>query len=131
MPFIKADAAVDEVKPIQGKVPDSVEEYRVAKALYKVQIPFEFQWLPPLYRYGERGSTVVDFLLKTAPLPTPLFIDGKYFHQNQTSGQDELLRARLFQAMAGRIARPRSIPDTMLKDQDMADAQIRMLFGGI
>lgn len=128
MPAIQAQS-VEEVKPIQGKMPASVEEWRVSVSLGKAGLDYIFQWIPPIFVAGERGSTIVDFLVMTAPLPTPLFVDGEYWHSGVQAAQDEMVRARLFQAMAGRIARPRSLPAGKIKDQDLSDSQIRMMFG--
>ena len=68
-----------EVKPIQGMMPDSKEEYWVALALYRLKLDFEFQY----QLFGGRkykGGQVIDFWVRTVPLPTPIFVQGWYFH---------------------------------------------------
>lgn len=68
-----------EVKPVQGIMPDSKEEYWVALALYRLKIDFVFQYK----LFGGRkykGGQVIDFWVKTVPLPTPIFVQGWYFH---------------------------------------------------
>lgn len=68
-----------EIKPIQGIMPDSKEEYWVALALYRLHMDFIFQY----QLFGGRkykGGQVIDFWVKTNPLPTPIFVQGWYFH---------------------------------------------------
>ena len=68
-----------EVKPVQGIMPDSKEEYWVALALYRLKLDFEFQY----QLFGGRkykGGQVIDFWVRTVPLPTPVFVQGWYFH---------------------------------------------------
>ena len=60
-------------------MPDSKEEYWVALALYRLKIDFVFQYK----LFGGRkykGGQVIDFWVKTVPLPTPIFVQGWYFH---------------------------------------------------
>ncbi len=68
-----------EVQPVQGIMPDSKEEYWVALALYRLKLDFEFQY----QLFGGRkykGGQLVDFWVLTVPLPTPIFVQGWYFH---------------------------------------------------
>ena len=68
-----------EIQPVQGIWPDSKEEYWVALALYRLKLDFKFQY----NLFGGRkykGGQVVDFWVKTVPLPTPIFVQGYYFH---------------------------------------------------
>lgn len=129
MPAISPNSD-EEVKLINGQMPDSVEEYRVAKALWKLKLDFDFQWIPPVYIARQRGSTVVDFLVKVPPRPVPLFIDGERWHRGPQEQQDDLVRQQMYIALAGRVAKPVAIPAGQLKDQVAADAQMRLLFGG-
>ncbi len=89
-----------EIQPVQGIMPDSKEEYWVALALYRLKLDFEFQY----QLFGGRkykGGQVIDFWVKTVPLPTPIFVQGWYFHYAtaQKAAQTRLnlmyLRARL------------------------------------
>jgi len=68
-----------EIKPIQNIMPDSKEEYWVALALYRLKLDFVFQY----QLFGGRkykGGQVIDFWVYTNPLPTPIFVQGWYFH---------------------------------------------------
>lgn len=77
----------EQLAPIQGRMPDSKEEYWVAKALYRYQIPFHYQW----EIYGgttRRGGLVVDFVVWN-PMMTPLLVYGNYWHKNELDGGDK------------------------------------------
>lgn len=68
-----------EVQRVQNIMPDSKEEYWVALALYRLHLDFIFQY----QLFGGRkykGGQVVDFWVLTVPLPTPIFVQGWYFH---------------------------------------------------
>jgi len=74
-------------KPIQGQMPDSKEEYWVALALYKYQIPFQFQF-ELFHGKDRRGGLVVDFVVWN-PRFTPLLVHGNYWHRNELQGGDK------------------------------------------
>ena len=68
-----------EIQRVQGIWPDSKEEYWVALALWKLHVDFKYQY----QLWGGRqykGGQVVDFWIYTVPLPTPLLVQGWYFH---------------------------------------------------
>ena len=84
-----------EKRPVQGIMPDSKEEYWCALALYKLKIDFEFQKHVMGGRTG-RGGQVVDFWVKTVPKPTPVYIQGDYWHYANGRGyQSQLNIAKL------------------------------------
>ena len=68
-----------EKKPVQGQMPDSKEEYWCALALYRLKLRFDFQKHVMGGRSG-RGGQVIDFWVYTAPKPTPIYIQGDYWH---------------------------------------------------
>lgn len=80
--FVKED--LPEVKPVQGIMPDSKEEYWVALALYKLRIEFVFQYQVMGGR-GTRAGQIIDFLVYTVPLPTMVLVQGYYFHYGTSS----------------------------------------------
>lgn len=82
--FIKPEP--EPLQPIQGKTPDSKEEYWVALALYKLDIKFNYQ--VPMFG-GNRlaGGMIVDFII-WAPDATALEVFGNYWHESQVSGFD-------------------------------------------
>lgn len=72
----------EQLRPVQGKMPGSTEEYRLALALKKLRVDFEFQ--VPL-RGGRRvkGGQVIDFVVYK-PFPQPVQVEGAYWHRNQS-----------------------------------------------
>jgi len=73
---------------IQGKVPDSKEEYWVAQALYKYDIRFDYQWVID-GGTSRRGGLIVDFVVWN-PMMTPLEVNGDYWHRGEMDGSNKL-----------------------------------------
>lgn len=77
---------------IQGKSVGSTEEARLAVALGFLQIPFEYQY----WVFGGsafRGGQIIDFLVFTAPLPTPVYVQSRYWHGPEIrKGNEDLLK---------------------------------------
>lgn len=101
-----------EVKPIQGMMPDSKEEYWVALALYRLHLDFEFQY----QLFGGRkykGGQVIDFWVRTVPLPTPIFVQGWYFHYAtaEKAAQSRLNLMYLEGRLRGKAMKPVEILD--------------------
>ena len=119
---------VGAVKPIQGKTPDSIEEYRMSVALDKAGLKYDFQY-PVAGGSRLRGGTTIDFLVHTAPLYTPLFVDGEYWHGGRQADQDAILRAKLVRVFRGAVRNPVSVAAGLLKTQAATDTIVRKLFG--
>ncbi len=64
-------------------------EWRVAVALEKLHLFFIFQYALEGGR-TRRGGIVLDFLVLTDPLRTPLDVRGEYYHQPQQRTEDDL-----------------------------------------
>lgn len=95
-----------EKKPVQGIMPDSKEEYWCALALYRLKLDFIFQKHVMGGRTG-RGGQVVDFWVYTAPKPTPIYIQGDYWHYaNGRSYISKLNIAKLKSYYGASIAEP-------------------------
>ena len=76
----------EEIGLVQGIMPDSKEEWWVAKALWKHEVPFMFQY--ELFHGRSRlGGVILDFLVWN-PQPTPLPVHGEYWHEGNLSGDD-------------------------------------------
>ena len=110
-----------EVQRVQGIMPDSKEEYWVALALYKLKINFVFQY----QLFGGRkykGGQVVDFWIYTNPLPTPLLVQGWYFHYStaEKTSQTRLNLMYLESTLKGRAAKPVEIIDIEIPTPDDA-----------
>lgn len=102
-----------EVQPIQGMMPDSKEEYWVALALYRLHLDFEFQY----QLFGGRkykGGQVIDFWVFTNPLPTPIFVQGWYFHYAtaEKAAVSKLNLMYLEARLRGKAMKPVEILDT-------------------
>ena len=95
-----------EKKPVQGIMPDSKEEYWCALALYKLKLNFVFQKHVMGGRTG-RGGQVVDFWVYTTPKPTPIYIQGDYWHYaGGRAYQSQLNIAKLKSYYGASIAEP-------------------------
>lgn len=64
---------------IYGKKPGSIEEWRVATALWNLGYDFDFQ--VSFFGGHQVGGFVVDFIVRTA-IPVPIEVIGEYWHQN-------------------------------------------------
>lgn len=73
---------------IQGQEPMSREEWRVAVALWKYKVTFEYQ---VSIRGGMlfRGGQVVDFICYL-PTAVPLQVFGEHWHKGQLAAEDQL-----------------------------------------
>lgn len=110
-----------EIQKVQGIMPDSKEEYWVALALYKLKIDFVFQY----QLFGGRkykGGQVIDFWIYTQPLPTPLFVQGWYFHYStaEKAAQSRLNLMYLESSLRGRAMKPVEVLDIEIPTPDDA-----------
>lgn len=81
----------DEIRPVQGQLPDSINEWYVALALDKLDIPYHFQ-VPLNGGRSVRGGQVIDFVVFN-PRPVPVFVQGAYWHNIRTDAEDQLKQA--------------------------------------
>jgi len=99
------DKAVPEVlTQIQGRDPGSPQEWRYAKGLDYLKIRYYYQY-EVLQPSGIRGSQILDFLLKTAPLPTPVYIQS-YWHTGEREQESKFKIAALMAEYRGTFAEP-------------------------
>ena len=110
-----------EIQRVQGIMPDSKEEYWVALALYKLKIDFIFQY----QLFGGRkykGGQVVDFWVLTQPLPTPILVQGWYFHYAtaEKAAQSRLNIMYLESRLNGKAMKPVEILDIEIPTPDDA-----------
>jgi hypothetical protein len=83
------------IRPIQGQMPGSKEEFWFALALEKMELKFIYQY--EIYDGRQRaGGQVIDFLVYTTPLPTPVYIQGEYWHRDKDKDQYKIARARMY-----------------------------------
>ena len=77
----------EQIGLVQGKMPDSKEEWWAAQALWKYKVPFEFQF--ELFHGRDRkGGLIVDFVVWN-PRFTPFLIHGDYWHRGELQGGDK------------------------------------------
>jgi hypothetical protein len=87
---------------IQGAKATDIE-WRVAKALDTLDIPYIFQY--ELFGgHSKRGGVVVDFLAITAPLSTPIWVQGEYWHQSRQKTVDDYQMAIVAHYNRGQLA---------------------------
>lgn len=89
MPAWRVEKQEEVIVPVQGQMPDSVEELRLARALDKYKIEYKFQ-VDILGGHRVRGGFVLDFLVFT-PRPVPISVEGSYWHKGSRIQQDQLL----------------------------------------
>lgn len=81
----------DTIGIVQGQMPDSRNEWFVALALDKLGIEYYFQ-VSLNGGTSIRGGQVIDFVV-FRPNPTPVFIQGEYWH-NQAQQNEDILKQR-------------------------------------
>lgn len=104
-------------QPIQGMMPGSVQEWRVARALDRLKLEYEYQKGIGGGR-RVRGGQVIDFWVFTAPYPTPVFIQGTYWHNRQTEMEDILKQERVQRIYKGQV-----MPNLVLKEEDLSSME--------
>lgn len=93
---VKEEKPVEEAGLINGRQAGSLNEWRIAKALWKYGWSFRFQ-VPVMSGTRLAGGQVLDFLVDTQPAQTALEVDGGYWHSN--SKKEEIDDIRLIQAL--------------------------------
>ena len=112
-----------EEKTIQGSKATDIE-YRVAKALDTLDIPYIFQY----EMFGGRsrlGGLVIDFLAITVPLSTPVDVRGEYWHGPTRKYQDDLEIAMIRHHNRGMIAEPVILWGGELQTDEQALSTVR------
>jgi hypothetical protein len=94
----------EQLTLIQGKVPGSKEEWRVAMALYQMGVEFTYQ--KPLFGGYWPGGMVIDFWVYKSVRPTPLLVHGDAWHNAQNSATDDWKKSKMKQQYRGFILEP-------------------------
>jgi hypothetical protein len=79
------DDGQDRVYTVKG-LKASLNEYNVALALDKLELEYTFQM--SVGTRGQTGTTILDFLVKTVPQPTPVWVHGEHWHMGERRGRD-------------------------------------------
>lgn len=108
-----------EIQPIQGIMPDSRAEWTFALALNKLGYIYIFQYR--VMDYPLRGSQKIDFwVLNTVPHPTPVYIQGAFWHLGSKTAESSYKIAELRRIFRGRINEPAIIYDFEITTLDDA-----------
>jgi len=110
--------------PIQGMMPASRPEWRVAMALNKLKIEYDYQYS---YNGGRRtaGGQVIDFMAYTAPLPTPIYVQGDYWHRGAKSSEDSYKQAQVIKLFHGQVNMPLLVWEHQVPSIDAAFQLLR------
>jgi hypothetical protein len=95
---------------LQGVPVDSKEEARVGVALSIIGWDFRYQ-VPVFGGTNLRGGQVLDFLVETVPLPTPLPVQSAYWHGPSKKPDDRLNIYQLRSKTSSYWADPKEIWD--------------------
>ena len=107
-----------------GKAIGSVEEWRWILAALYYKVDFDYQ----VDIAGGRniaGGLVLDFMMYTLPLKTPVSIKGKYWHSGRTEVEDLIRESTLAERYKGEIFPLVSIYSDDLPDLDTAKEVFR------
>ena len=107
-----------------GKAIGSTEEWRWILASMHYKVEFEYQ----MDIAGGRniaGGLVLDFMMYTQPLWTPVSIKGRYWHSGRTEVEDLIREATLAEIYRGKVFPIVSIYDDELPDLDAAKEVFR------
>lgn len=115
----------EAVGTIQGLTPASVEEWRVAQSLNKYGWEYDYQYSVNGGR-SRRGGQVIDFLVRTNPRNTALYVQGEYYHGTRQEQKDRLMQAIAFGPLGFLV---QIVYGDQLKDQQESDETINKLFG--
>jgi len=124
--FYKIPKEEEPPKPstLQGKPIGSSHEWRFALALMYYDLDFIYQ-LDVAGGRARRGGQVLDFMVLTRPLMTPVHIVGKYWHSNKNRLDDELRKNSLMNYFKGQIREPVTVFDTDIPDLESAKRIVR------
>ena len=89
---------------VNGKKASSYEYY-VSLAFDTLELPYIFQF-EVLGGRRRLGGFLIDFLVLTRPLSTPVWVHGEYWHRGRQTLVDQYQQALLMSIMRGRINKP-------------------------
>lgn len=102
-------------------------EWNVAWALDRVGLEYLFQ-VDYLGGRRLRGGMVVDFLVYTKPLSTPLWVNGDYWHTGRTKAEDELKKAKLYSQVHGECNYPITFWGKDCETKEVALSSVKRTF---
>lgn len=108
----------------QNKPVGSVQEWRFILALEHYKFQYEYQ-VPIAGGRTRRGGQVLDFMVYTEPLYTPISIVGEYWHGGQNALDDELREYSLQSIYRGKVKQLLKVKDYEIPDVDSAMKIVR------
>ena len=84
---------------VHGIKVDSLPELYIALGLDKMNLEYAYQKF--MGNAGVRGTQIIDFLVYTDPKPTPLQIQGEYWHGGARAADEALKEADINARMRG------------------------------
>ena len=97
--FVEPEEEESQEGIIQGQKSRSTEEWRVAQALWTLELEFIYQY--PLFGgTSVRGGYVLDFLVDLIGVPTPLEVQSQRWHSGRFA-REERLRAAIIERIFG------------------------------
>lgn len=112
---------------IQGKKA-SAPEWRTGKALDKLGLKYKFQY--SILGGRNPGGQILDYYIYTVPLPTPLNVQGEYWHRLARNYNDGLKKAQTNE-LFGNSAMPLVLVwERDLGSVDQAYQTMKQLLGG-
>lgn len=118
----------EEIGLIHGQIPGSSLEWRVALALDTLKLNYSYQ-VPLAGGRLFRGGQVLDFLVYTVPLPTPLFVQGDYWHGGTRSAESKYKVDEVKRIMGSYCADPVEIweHEALTKEQALDTVRRKLL----
>lgn len=107
-----------------GSVIGSAEEWRWILASLHYKVEFEYQ-VSIAGGSNISGGLVLDFMMYTKPLWTPVSIKGRYWHSGYTEFLDTIREAKVAEEYKGRVLPLVSIYSDELPDLETAKAVFR------
>lgn len=104
---------------LQGKPIGSVQEWRMALALDYYKLDYSYQ-VDVAGGRTRRGGMVLDFMVYTKPLYTPVNIVGVYWHSGTNRLDDELRKYTLMKEYNGMVREPLNVKDYEITDLESA-----------
>ena len=116
-PPIAENGEDEQIGLIQGQVPDSKEEWWIAKGLDRLGMSYTYQY--PINGGRQRGGYLIDFVVYTVPLATMIEPIGHHWHTGELGADDKKRQADIENIMQDICRTPLEnlwIPDLIDED---------------
>jgi hypothetical protein len=120
-PFTLPKVLAEQEPPpglIQGQQAGSVQEWRTALALNRMKLDYDYQYSIEGGRTA--GGQVIDFLVDTVPMRTPLLVQGDYYHSNSMDPARLYKIAEIERVFRGQINKPVEVWEHELTSMEQA-----------